>query len=175
LSSIEDSKQTSLSVFMSALGLSGGALNTCEKIVSAGFNSINKIKTLTVEELIKIDGFAQKSSEDIVNSIQDKKELIDSLVAKGFVFEKNETKQGEVLKNKKFCITGTLSMKRSDLEKLIKANGGSTQSSVSKATDYLVTNDTSSSSSKFKKAQELSIPIISEVKLQELIDGEIKI
>lgn len=175
LSSIEDSKQTSLSVFMSALGLSGGALNTCEKIVSAGFNSINKIKTLTVEELIKIDGFAQKSSEDIVNSIQEKKELIDSLVAKGFVFEKNETKQGEVLKNKKFCITGTLSMKRSDLEKLIKANGGSTQSSVSKATDYLVTNDTSSSSSKFKKAQELSIPIISEVKLQELIDGEIKI
>ena len=53
-------------------------------------------------------------------------------------------------------------MKRSELQKIIKQNGGVAVSSVSKNTDYLITNDVQSTSSKFKKAQELNVPIIKE-------------
>ena len=62
-------------------------------------------------------------------------------------------------------------MKRSELQKIVKSYGGIVQSSVSKETDYLITNDTESSSSKFKKAQQLEIPIISEDKFFKLVES----
>jgi DNA ligase (NAD+) len=87
-----------------------------------------------------------------------------------YLFTKRDVKKDTKISGKKFCITGTLTMKRSDLQKMIKANSGVAVSSVTKATDYLITNDTESSSSKFKKAQELKIPIINEETFLELIN-----
>ena len=49
-----------------------------------------------------------------------------------------------------------------DAEALVKSLGGTTKSSVVKDLSYLVTNDTSSGSSKNRKAQELGIPVIDE-------------
>ena len=61
---------------------------------------------------------------------------------------------------KSFCFTGELvTMKRADAEKLVKENGGTTKSSVTKDLSYLVTNDTESGSSKNQKAQKFGIPI----------------
>tara|TARA_B100001971_G_scaffold213155_1_gene245641 strand:+ start:240487 stop:242376 length:1890 start_codon:yes stop_codon:yes gene_type:complete len=170
---IVDNIQSSLNVdlitFLSALGISGGAYNKCEKVVLGGFNSIDKILNMKTEDLMQLEGFAHKSSEEFVKSIQEKKSLINTLLKKGFDFKKVKTNSSEALEGKKFCITGTLSMKRSDLQKMIKQNGGQAVSSVSTNTDYLITNDTESSSSKFKKAKELSIPIINEDKFLEMI------
>ena len=61
-------------------------------------------------------------------------------------------------------------MKRSDLQKMIKENGGIAVSSVSSATDFLITNDKESSSSKFKKANELNIPILSEAEFVSMLN-----
>ena len=58
----------------------------------------------------------------------------------------------------------------SEFEKLIKKNGGVMVSSVSKNTSFLITNETESSSSKFVKAKDLEIPIISENKLLKMIE-----
>ncbi len=60
-------------------------------------------------------------------------------------------------------------MKRSVLQKMIKDNSGVAVSSVTKNTDFLITNDTESSSSKFKRAKELEIPIISEQVFLEML------
>jgi DNA ligase (NAD+) len=62
-------------------------------------------------------------------------------------------------------------MPRGEFEKLIKQNGGVMVSSVSKNTSYLITNETDSSSSKFVKAKDLGIPIVSEAKLLKMIEG----
>ena len=51
---------------------------------------------------------------------------------------------------------------RDALVKAIEDNGGKYVSVVSKKTDYLINNDTTSTSGKNKKAMELNIPIISE-------------
>lgn len=168
VTSIEKSKNANLITFLSALGISGGAYNKCEKIVNAGVDSIEKIKDLTPEKLHAIDSFAEKSSNDYLESLKSKFSLIDKLVELGFNFSIKE----KILSNitgKKFCITGSLSMKRSDLQKIIKENSGIAVTSLSKETDYLITNDTESSSSKFKKAKELQIPIINEEEFLKLI------
>ena len=168
INSIKKSMDVDLITFLSALGISGGAYNKCEKVVDAGVNTIEKIKELTVEQLINIDSFAEKSAADFLMSLKSKRKLIDKLIKEGFHFtvkEKKESKKNE----KKFCITGTLTMKRSDLQRIIKDNSGIAVSSISKETDFLITNDTQSSSSKFKKAQELKIPIINEEKFLEML------
>ncbi len=160
-----------LVTFMASLGISGGAFNKCEKIVNNGFNTIDKITQLTKEKLEDIEGFAEKSAEEFLASLETKKPLIESLLSKGLRIKKNAVKSDTAISGKKFCITGALSMKRSELQKLIKKNGGISVSSVSCNTDYLITNDTESSSSKFKKAKQLEVPIISEESFLKLLEN----
>lgn len=174
ISNIKSSLSVDLITFLSSLGISGGAYNKCEKVVVGGFDSIDKILKMTGKDLMELEGFAEKSSNEFVDSIQSKKKLIKDLLNKGFDFTSIKTNSSNSLDGQKFCITGTLSMKRSDLQKMIKENGGQSVSSVSSNTDYLITNDTESSSSKFKKAIELDIPIINESKFIEMINGEKK-
>jgi DNA ligase (NAD+) len=170
LESIEKSKKVDFIIFLSSLGINGGAYNKCEKIVLNGHDTPEKVLSLTVDKLMEIESFAEKSATDFILSLQSKKAIISALLNYGFQFTKRDVKKDTKISGKKFCITGTLTMKRSDLQKMIKANSGVAVSSVTKATDYLITNDTESSSSKFKKAQELKIPIINEETFLELIN-----
>ncbi len=169
IANIEKSKNVSLIQFLSALGITGGAYNKCEKVVLGGYDSIEKVMNMTIEDLISMDGFAEKSATDFINSLKEKKEIIEKLISYGFVFKSVEIPKDTNISGLKFCITGSLSMKRSELQKMIKENGGEAVSSVSTKTDYVITNDVESSSSKFKKAQELNIPIINEESFKELI------
>ena len=75
------------------------------------------------------------------------------------------------LEGKTFVITGSLEhfSNRSECKERIEQSGGKVSGSVSKNTDYLVNNDSASTSSKNKKAKELGIPIITEQELLELL------
>ena len=55
------------------------------------------------------------------------------------------------------------------VEDRIREGGGIVVSSVSKNTDILVTNETDPNSTKFKKATELKIIIITEAELMKLL------
>ena len=70
----------------------------------------------------------------------------------------NETEQ--IFAGKNFVITGSLIHFANRNE--LKAKGGKVTGSVTSKTDYLINNDTQSSTSKNKKAKELEIPVISE-------------
>lgn len=167
---IQKTKEQDLSRFISALGVEGVSTAKTEKIIADGYNTLEKIQGLTVEKLKAIEGFAEKSSTEIVRSIGEKEELIRELVSLGIKIKAGEVLRGEgELNGMKFCITGELSQPRAEIEKLIKMNGGATVSSVSKNTSYLVTNETESSSSKYVKAKSLGIPIISEDALYKMI------
>lgn len=75
---------------------------------------------------------------------------------------------GGKLDNMSFCITGSLSMKREDMVKIIEANGGKI-ASVGKNLTYLICNDKTSTSGKSKKAKDLGIPVITEEEFMSLI------
>ncbi len=170
IKNIENSKKADLITFLSALGISGGAYNKCEKIVLNGYDTIDKILDLNVAKLEMIESFAEKSAKEFINSLNSKKSLIKKLRSYGFDFATKIAESGSgVLEGKKFCITGTLSLKRSELQKIVKENGGIVQTGVNNETDFLITNDTESTSSKFKKAQSLNKPIINEDKFFKMI------
>ena len=77
------------------------------------------------------------------------------------------------ISGKTFCVTGSVNIfpNRSAVGEYIEARGGKLASSVSKNTDYLMTNDTTSGSSKNKKAAELGVPIITEEQLISMGGG----
>lgn len=174
LTSIEKSKGADLITFMSALGITGGAYNKCEKVVHGGFDTIDKLLSMTAQELEMLEGFAEKSANTFVNSLAEKKELINNLQQLGFSFEVIEENIGSALAGLKICITGSLSRKRGDIEKDIKAAGGTPVGSVSKNTNILLTNETEAKSSKYKKALELGISIKTEEQVMGMINGQEK-
>lgn len=169
ISNIAKTKSLNLITFLSAIGLEGISTTKAEKIVAYGFDSIDKILSLRVSDLQEIEGFAEKSSQDIVRSLQEKKSLIREILKAGVELRAPEIPQGGVLEGMKFCITGTLSQPRAEIEATIKRHGGIIVSSVSKNTHYLVTNDSDPTSSKYIKAISLKIPILSESDLKKLI------
>ena len=68
------------------------------------------------------------------------------------------------------CVTGALSMSRSKIKTLVEQKGFIFNDSLIKTTNYLVTNDTSSNSSKLVKARKLNIKIINEEELIKLLN-----
>ncbi len=169
-SEIQKSKDVDLIIFLGALGIKGGANNKCEKIIRAGHNSMAKILELTIETLCEVELFAERSSTEFLNSLNTKHDLIQDLKDVGFKLSDikiDRSNYGE-LENKKICITGTLTRPRVEIKKMITSVGGKVVTSVSKNTDYLLTNEKDSSSSKSKKAKELGVKIIDEDELYQI-------
>ena len=81
----------------------------------------------------------------------------------------NATINPEFFEGKIFVFTGALSKPRSFYENIVEANGGKCSGSVSKKTNWLVTDDPNSGSSKAKKAKELGIPVLSEQEFLEKV------
>jgi len=84
---------------------------------------------------------------------------------------KDQSTSALKLSNLSFAITGNLSLPRSQFIELIETQGGKFVSTVSKNTDYLLTNETDSTSSKFKLAKKFNVKIINEEQLKELISS----
>lgn len=56
--------------FFSTLGVDGLKLGTIHKLINAGFDSVETILNLNVENLLDIEGFQLKSAEKLINSIK---------------------------------------------------------------------------------------------------------
>ncbi len=172
--SIQKTKNPKLEIFLSALGINGAAKTKCEKIVQSGFDTIEKVLNITEEELMNIDGFAKKSSQEFIQSLKSKEKTIDKILNAGVkpFTDVSNVKNDTAISGLKFCLTGTLSIPREKLSEIIKLNGGKTMSSVSNETNYLLTNDLDSKSSKFVKAKKLGISIINEDSFYKLLGAK---
>jgi DNA ligase (NAD+) len=72
-----------------------------------------------------------------------------------------------------FCLTGTLSRPRKEVELQIKAAGGKTTTSVSGKLDYLLAGE--NAGSKLEKANRLEVKVVNEDELAEMIgDSEVE-
>lgn len=161
---IQASKTVPLAKFLNGLGIEGAGLRTWEKIIE-NVPTLEAIQAMTAAELQEIEGFAEKSAEQIVAGLKDRSLVIKNLLKVGVtpVVQKAKFAPGEgPLAGQQFVITGALSMPRESIEKMIRDAGGKAASSVSKNTTALVTNEQDSGSSKMKKAKDLGIPVWTE-------------
>lgn len=166
--SIQNHKKMTLSVFIAGFDIEGIGETTVEKLENAGINTVEKLFNATKEELSNVSGFADIMAENLIQGLNENQEEIEYLL-KNKIIQIKENLEGRFT-GKSFCFTGELkTMKRADAENLVKQNGGTAKSSVTKDLSYLVTNDTSSGSSKNQKAQKLNIPIISENEFLEML------
>lgn len=168
IKSIENHKNISLEAFIAGFDIEGIGETTVEKLVSAGFNSLEKLLNASVDEVASVYGFAEIMAKTFVNGLKENAEEMKILSSTYVNIIKKESGS---LSGKSFCFTGELvTMKRADAENLVKNAGGSCKSSVTKDLSYLVTNDTTSGSSKNVKAAKLGIPIISEKEFLQMIN-----
>ena len=166
--SIQSHRNMKLATFVAGFDIEGIAESSAEKLVNAGFNTLEKLLAASEEQIAQVSGFAEIMAHAVVEGLAENAEEMKSLITSGTIILEAEG-QGS-LSGKSFCFTGELhSMKRADAEALVKKNGGSIKSSVTKDLSYLVTNDTTSGSSKNVKAAKFNIPIIDENAFLQLV------
>ena len=168
LKSIDSHRTVSLSAFIAGFDIEGIGETTVDKLVSSGYDNLEKILNLSEEEIASVYGFAKVMAKTLVQGLLENKEEM-LYLSKNFI--KIKENNSGALKNISFCFTGELkTLKRQDAEKMVKEAGGIVKSSVTKDLNYLVTNDTSSGSSKNEKARKLSVPVISEEEFLKLFN-----
>lgn len=171
LTSIEASKSNSLERLLFALGIPGIGAKTA-KVLAKKYNNIDNLMSASKEELTNIKDIGDILATNIYDYFQNEKniELINNLKEIGINMEYKGEKalNNQLISNKKFVITGTISfMSRDEIKALIEKYDGTAVDSVSKKTDVVIVGD--SPGSKYDKALKLGIEIWNEEKLKEVI------
>jgi DNA ligase (NAD+) len=160
-----------LSTFIAGFDFDGVGELIMERVTSAGYNTLEKLRSATVDDLSQIFGLGDITARTIVEGLAETRDDMDAVLHTGIIsIAPPPSEESQPLKGYSFCFTGELrSMKRSEAEEKIKALGAQAKSSVVKDLSFLVTNDPGSGSSKNQKAHELGIPIINEEQFLELL------
>lgn len=174
LDAIEKSKSQPLDRVIYAMGIRFVGKTVARDLAHA-FSTMDALMKADKETIEDIDSIGPKIAASVVEffSQNHNKELIAKLRAHGLNFEmKTDQQASQKLDGKKFVLTGSLpSLTRKEATQLIEKHGGTTTSSVSGNTDYLLVGD--SPGSKFDKAKELDIPILNQQAFLELIDEKL--
>ncbi|GHV18813.1 DNA ligase [Spirochaetia bacterium] len=168
---IRTNRELSLAAFVAGFDLEGVGETIMEKVVFAGFNTLEKLRAAAVEDLAAVYGLGEITARTISDGLRETAAEMDGvLVAGSITIADPPPEDAQPLRGYAFCFTGELtSMKRNEAEERIKALGGSAKASVVKDLSFLVTNDPESGSGKNKKAQGWGIPIIDEAQFLALL------
>ena len=170
LSGIEASKRQPLWRLIFGLGIPHvGA--TASRELAEPFSTLDKLKTASVEELLRV----QNTGEIVAQSIHqwfkdpDNVALIEALRRHGLNFGRAEYREpaSNKLADTTWVITGTLTEPREVFAELIRQNGGRLGSSVTRKTDYLLVGE--AAGSKLDKARNLGVKAINESEFREMI------
>jgi DNA ligase (NAD+) len=172
LLAIEKSRNVKLENFIAALGIDGIG-SSASKTIADHFE--NKFDYLLDATFCKYD-FTQMPDfgEVMANNLQDYFDeyfagicsLANEMI---FIMPEKKTVANNPFNGKSLCVTGKLvRFTRDSINEKIASIGAKAVGSVSKNTDYLITNE-ASGSSKYKKAMELNIQILTEDEFLKMI------
>ena len=165
MTGIERARTTTLARVIYSLGIPNIGLSGAKLICRQFEDEVEQVLAADEEALAAIDGIGAVIAGSFAEYFRDaeKRERFERLLSR-LTLVKEEVSGEQDLKGKVFVVTGSLThfANRNELKDQIEKRGGKVTGSVTGKTDYLINNDTTSSSSKNKKAKELGIPIISE-------------
>jgi len=143
------------------------------QVLADYFGDIDSLINADIQKLTAVRDIGLETANAIVNSFSndDLLDIINRLKMSGlsFIAEKSEP-TSNVLGDKTFVVTGTLSLPRDHFKKLIEANGGRVLSAVSGKLDYLLVGE--NAGSKLEKAEKLGVNVIDEAGLMNMLGGE---
>ena len=171
LTAIENSKNPHLSNFIYALGIPNVGIKTARDLADH-FKSFDKLRNSKEDELISIGDIGSITAKEIVEFFHDERIVnsVNELFDLGInpLYE-DDSSGPKPLDKKTFVLTGTLEIPRKDLEEKLISLGAKVTGSVSKNTDYLVVGE--NPGSKYDKARDLKIEILSLEELDNLVGG----
>ena len=172
LTSVENSRNTTLPKFIYGLGIANVGLSNAKMIVQALGNDIEKIIHAGRQELEKIDGVGAVIADTIASNFENEKnkEEFYKLLQEMHIEKAPDNQNNQILTGKVFVITGSLEHfeNRNQLKERIEQLGGRVTGSVTGKTSYLINNDSHSTSSKNKTAAKLGVPVITENEFLEM-------
>lgn len=175
LDSIERSRETTLSRLIYALGIENVGAATAKLICRQFDDDPEKTADASQEQLSAIPGIGDVIAGTFTAYFGDekKREGYEKLL-KEVKLQKEEETEVQNFQGVTFVITGSVHhfKNRNEVKTEIEKRGGKVTGSVTSKTNYLINNDTESSSSKNRKAKELGIPIISEEDFLEMLKNE---
>ena len=172
LAGIDASKSVPFERVLFALGIRMVG-ETVAKKLAKHFKTIDALIHADRETILSIHEIGEKIADQCIKHFSDPAniQIIQKLKEAGLQFELIEEEGLETtnkLEGKSFLVSGTFSISRDDLKKMIELNGGRNVSGISKTLNYLIAGD-KMGPEKLKKATDLNIPIISENEFFEML------
>jgi DNA ligase (NAD+) len=169
MNAINESRTRPLEAFLRALGIPhvGGAAS---QILAEEVGSLEKLETMTADELEAIEGIGPIIAEAIESYFAEERNraVLARLREGGVKPAPPAPRKTGPLEGKTFVVTGSLEdFTRSQALNEIEERGGKVTSSVSKKTDYVVVGE--NPGSKYDKALSLGVEILDETGLKKLL------
>ena len=171
--SIEKARTTTLPKLIYSLGITNIGLANAKIICKEFDYDIEKMKMASPEELSAIDGVGEVIANAFVDYFKDERHVkeVDRLLKELIIPKEEQNTETQIFAGMNFVITGSVEhfKNRNEVKEVIESKGGKVTGSVTSKTNYLINNDTTSGSSKNKKARELGIAIISEEEFLKML------
>jgi DNA ligase (NAD+) len=165
LEAIEKSREVKLENFICALSIDGVGKSASKTISDAFDGDFNAFYKAFKDgyDWADLSDIGDKTSANITKYLaENEAEIVDLASEMRFIVPTKVEVKENPFSGKTLCVTGKLfNFTRDSINEKITELGAKAAGSVSKNTDYLITNE-QSGSSKYKKAVELNIPIITE-------------
>lgn len=173
LKSIEKSRDIKLENFIAALGIPNIGLSAAKTIANyfnGNYEEFINAYFYWKFDWTNLEDFGKVMADSMNNYLHDNLEEINELAHEmNFVVSEKVEVKDNPFNGKTLCVTGKLlNFTRDSINAKITELGAKVAGSVSKNTDYLITNE-ASGSSKYKKAVELNVPIITEEEFLKMI------
>jgi DNA ligase (NAD+) len=170
LEEIEASKKNSLARLIYALGMRFVGERTGQ-LLAEHFSSLEELAEAKEEVLVEVSEVGPKVAASIAEFFSEaaNRQLIKKLHRAGVrpTAEKRQVKSDKFA-GKSFVFTGGLANRsREDAGEIVKQHGGVVSGSVSKKTSYVVVG--TDPGSKYDKAKELGVPILTELEFERLL------
>ena len=175
IQAVKKASHTTLPRLIYGLGIAGIGVANAKMLCREFRYDFDRMRHAEEEELTAVSGIGKVLADAWITYFKDEKnnEMTDRLLAEVSIEQETETGGEKRLEGMIFVITGSVEhfKNRKALQEAIEAQGGKATGSVTSKTTYLINNDTTSNSSKNKKAKELGVPIISEEDFIKLLEG----
>ena len=166
IAGIEQARNTTLPRVIYALGIANIGVANAKMLCKYFDYDMERMRNADVETLSAVDGVGEVIAAAYAAYMQDEDNLqkLDRLMKELQIEVPQVSAESQTLAGLTFVVTGSLLHfdNRNDLKELIELNGGKVTGSVTGKTTCLINNDSTSNSTKNKKAKELGVPILTE-------------